>query len=88
MFITYYRLYYLGKSISIKLTVTVDINIELNEFFILFWELMVMWRELSLIIYFPVFCQKKEKRKTKKKQNKRRRRVIIQFQGMNHLTKS
>ena len=36
MFITYYLLYYLGKSSSIILTVTVDINIELNEFFILF----------------------------------------------------
>ena len=63
MFVTYYLLYYLGKSSSIILTVTVDINIELNEFFILFWELMVMWRELSLIIYFPVFCQKNEEKK-------------------------
>ena len=68
MFITYYLLYYLGKSSSIILTVTVDINIELNEFFILFWELMVMWRELSLIIYFPVFCQKNEGKKKKKKE--------------------
>ena len=71
MFITYYLLYYLGKSISIILTVTVDINIELNEFFILFWELMVMWRELSLIIYFPVFCQKNEEKKRKKKKEKK-----------------
>ena len=79
MFITYYLLYYLGKSSSIILTVTVDINIELNEFFILFWELMVMWRELSLIIYFPVFCQKNEEKKRKKKEKKEEEEGELSF---------